>query len=98
GECWRPGCTAVLVGPAEKSVLFNTGEVIGKGLSFLGANRSFLPQFLWVIERMKDPAAQRPLERIISPEPLQVRTADDLNTALYQAWTRRERGKTLIQW
>ena len=97
-DCLRPGGTAVLFGPSEKSVLFNTREVIGKGLSFLGANRSFLPQFLWVMERMKDANAQRLLERVISPEPLQVRSADDLNTALYQAWTRREGGKTLIQW
>lgn len=97
-ECLKPGGTAVLFGPSERSVLFNTREVIGKGLSFIGANRSFVSHFRRVLERLRDPGVQALLEHVISPEDFCVRSADDLNRALYQAWTARDARKTLIAW
>jgi ribitol-5-phosphate 2-dehydrogenase len=97
-QCLRPGGTAILFGPSEKSVLFNTREVIGKGLTFLGCNRSFVPQFTWVLERLRNPTAQTLLEKVLSSETFTVRSAEDLNTALYRAWTKREAGKALIAW
>ena len=97
-ECLRPGGTAVLFGPSEKSVLLNTREMIGKGLTFLGCNRSFVPHFQTVLERLKEPLVQKLLEAVLSPEKFLVRSADDLNRALYHAWTKREAGKALIAW
>jgi ribitol-5-phosphate 2-dehydrogenase len=97
-ECLRPGGCAVLFGPSEKSVLFNTREVIGKGLTFLGANRSFIRHFEAVLDRMRERRMQKLLEALIQTEPLMARSADDLNRALYQAWTRRDAAKTLIAW
>jgi ribitol-5-phosphate 2-dehydrogenase len=97
-QCLRPGGSAVLFGPSEKSVLFNTREVIGKGLSFIGANRSFARHFETVLERMRERRVQKLLEALITSDPFTVRSADDLNRALYQAWTRRDAAKTLIAW
>jgi ribitol-5-phosphate 2-dehydrogenase len=97
-ECLRPGGTAVLFGPSERSVLFNTREVIGKGLTFLGANRSFVPHFRRVMERLVDTGVQALLATVLSPAAFWVRTADDLNRALYHAWTKRDAGKTIIGW
>jgi len=97
-DCLRPGGTAVLFGPSEKSVLLNTREMIGKGLTFLGCNRSFVGHFQTVLERLKEPHVQKLLEAVLSPEQFLVRSADDLNRALYHAWTKREAGKALIAW
>jgi ribitol-5-phosphate 2-dehydrogenase len=97
-DCLRPGGTAVLFGPSEKAVALDTREVIGKGLSFIGSNRSFVRHFQWVLERFKDPEVRRLIEVVMSPTPLTVRSADDLNHALYHAWTKREANKTLISW
>ncbi len=97
-NCLKPGGTAVLFGPSEKSVLFNTREMIGKGLSFVGANRSFVRHFRTVLDRMRDPEVQRQLSVVLAPAEYAVRTADDLNRALYQAWTKRYSGKTVIAW
>jgi ribitol-5-phosphate 2-dehydrogenase len=97
-DCLRPGGTAILFGPSEKAVALNTREVIGKGLSFIGSNRSFVRHFEWVLERFKDREVQRLIEIVMSPTPLAVRSAEDLNHALYHAWTKREANKTLISW
>ena len=97
-DCLRPGGTAVLFGPSEKSVLFNTREMIGKGLQFIGANRSFVRHFRTVLDGMRDPEVQRQLGAVLSPAEFTVRTADDLNRALYQAWTKRLAGKAVIAW
>jgi ribitol-5-phosphate 2-dehydrogenase len=97
-SCLRPGGFAVLFGPSERAVAFNTREVIGKGLTFLGANRSYVGHFRAVLERMRDAAVQKLLHALVAQEALMVRSADDLNRALYHAWTRRDAGKTLIAW
>jgi hypothetical protein len=72
--------------------------MIGKGLVFIGANRSFVPHFRTVIERLREPTMQRRLEVVMSADEPYVRSADDLNRALYQAWTKRDARKTLIRW
>jgi ribitol-5-phosphate 2-dehydrogenase len=97
-ECLRPGGTAVLFGPSERAVPINTRDVIGKGLVFLGCNRSFLPHFRLVMGRLTDPDLQALLEAVFSPDEFQVRSANDLNGALYHAWTKKDAGKTLIFW
>lgn len=97
-DCLRPGGSAVLFGPSERSVLLDTREMIGKGLVFHGANRSFVPHFRRVLERMRDPGVQRLLETVLGEEEFQVRSADDLNRALYHAWTKRDARKTLVTW
>ena len=97
-DCLRPGGTAILFGPSEKAIDFNTREVVGKGLAFLGANRSFVPHFEWVMQRLVGREAQRQLTTIVSKESTAVRSADDLNQALYHAWTKRDPNKTLISW
>jgi len=97
-ECLRPGGTAVLFGPSERSIPFNTREVIGKGLAFVGRNRSYVPHFAYVTERLREPGLQALLAQVRSPEHFYVRTAEDLNHALYHAWTKRDGGKTVIAW
>jgi ribitol-5-phosphate 2-dehydrogenase len=94
----RPGGNAVLFGPSEKGVALNTREVIAKGLTFLGANRSVGRHFRAVLDRMRDPAVQQLVALLPGRDELYVRSADDLNRALYHAWTRRDAGKTLITW
>jgi hypothetical protein len=88
----------ILFGPSEKAVDFNTREVVGKGLAFLGANRSFVPHFQWVMERLVGCEVQRLLGAIVSSTSFAVRSADDLNNALYGAWTKKEPHKSLISW
>jgi ribitol-5-phosphate 2-dehydrogenase len=97
-NCLKPGGTAVLFGPSEKAVALNTREMIAKGLVFLGANRSFVPHFQTVVSRLQEASVQRLLESVLGREQFLVRSADDLNRALYHAWTRRDAGKTLIGW
>jgi ribitol-5-phosphate 2-dehydrogenase (NADP+) len=96
--CLRPGGTTVLFGPSEHAVPFNTREVIAKGLVFRGCNRSFVPHFQLVIDQLANPLLQDLLETVPSPDDFYVRSADDLNRALYHAWTKRDAGKTLIAW
>ena len=97
-ECLRPGGSAILFGPSERSVLFDTREMIAKGLTFHGCNRSHLPHFHRVLERLRDPAVQALLDTVLSTDEFYVRSADDLNRALYYAWTKRDARKTLIGW
>lgn len=97
-ECLRPGGSCVLFGPSERAVQIDTREVIGKGLVFLGANRSFVPHFRTVVERLRVRTLQQQLATVLSDDVLVVRSADDLNRALYQAWTKRDARKTLIGW
>lgn len=97
-DCLRPGGAAVLFGPSERAVLIDTREVIAKGLVFLGCNRSFVPHFRAVVERMRAAETRRLLGTMLGDEPLHVRSADDLNRALYQAWTKRDARKTLMTW
>ncbi len=97
-DCLRPGGSCVLFGPSERAVQIDTREVIGKGLVFLGANRSFVPHFRTVIEKLRVRRLQQQLATVISDDVLVVRSADDLNRALYQAWTKRDARKTLIGW
>jgi len=97
-DCLRPGGTAVLFGPAERSVPLNTRAMIGKGLAFIGCNRSFLPHFRMALTRLSDPAFRNLLRPVLSPDEFQVRSAEDLNRAFYHAWTKREAGKTLAFW
>jgi len=97
-DCLRPGGSAILFGPSERSVLFDTREMIGKGLAFHGANRSFVPHFRRVLERLRDATVQAHLGTVLGTEDFLVRSADDLNRALYQAWTKRDARKTLIGW
>ncbi|MCC6765158.1 MAG: alcohol dehydrogenase catalytic domain-containing protein [Deltaproteobacteria bacterium] len=94
----RPGGCAVLFGPSERAVAIDTREVIGKGLVFLGCNRSFVSHFEQVLDRMRDPRIQRMLGDVIASEPVPVRSADDLNRAFYQAWTNGDGRKTLLVW
>jgi len=96
--CLRPGGTTVLFGPSEQAVTFNTREVIAKGLVFRGCNRSFVPHFQLVIDQLAKPALRELLETVPSPDDFYVRSADDLNRALYHSWTKRDAGKTLIAW
>jgi len=97
-DALKPGGTAVLFGPSEVPVPFNTRDVIGKGLIVVGANRSRPHHFRAVLERLADPALQTLLETVVSPEAFQVRDAGDLNRALYHAWTKPDAGKTLVAW
>jgi ribitol-5-phosphate 2-dehydrogenase len=97
-DCLRPGGTAILFGPSEQSVAFNTREMIGKGLVFHGCNRSFVQHFVYVVDHLRDPGVQKQIERVLSPDEFQVRSAEDLNRALYHAWTKRDAGKTMIGW
>jgi ribitol-5-phosphate 2-dehydrogenase len=96
--CLRPGGTAVLLGPSERSVAMNTREMISKGLVFLGCNRSFVEHFRLATNRLTDPGFRDLLETVLSPEEFRVRSAADLNRALYHAWTKREAAKTLVVW
>jgi ribitol-5-phosphate 2-dehydrogenase len=97
-DALRPGGSAVLFGPSEKAVAVDTREVIGKGLAFLGCNRSFVRHFEQVLDRMRDPRVQRLLASVVSDDPIMVRSADDLNRAFYRAWTNGDGRKTLLLW
>jgi hypothetical protein len=50
------------------------------------------------MDRLVEPGVQALLANVVSPDTLWVRTADDLNRALYHAWTRRDASKTVVGW
>jgi len=97
-DCLRPGGTAVLLGPSEQAVPLNTREMIGKGLVFVGANRSFVPHFRTALARLEDRRFRRILEGVFSGDRFDVRSAEDLDRALFHAWTKKQAGKTIVSW
>jgi len=88
---------AQLAGAYTERILVGDAEELDLEAE-LGAERFDAIVFADVLEHLKEPKVQKLLEAVLSPEQFLVRSADDLNRALYHAWTKREAGKALIAW
>jgi ribitol-5-phosphate 2-dehydrogenase (NADP+) len=97
-EALRPGGRGVLFGPSERAFLFDARKMIAKGLTFLGCNRSRIEHFARALELCLQPALQPLLERALDAKEFAIRSAQDLDDALYHAWTKAEPGRTVTIW
>jgi len=97
-EMLRPGGTCVMFGPSEGPLLFDTRKVIAKGLSLVGCNRALLRHFSQALRLMTEPDVAPLLERALAPKEFTVRSARDLDDALYHAWTKTDGGRTVTIW
>jgi threonine dehydrogenase-like Zn-dependent dehydrogenase len=97
-EALRPGGRGVLFGPSERPFLFDAREMIAKGLTFLGCNRSRIEHFARALELCREPALRPLLERALDTKEFAIRSAQDLDVALYHAWTKAEPGRTVTIW
>ena len=94
----RPGGTAVLFGPSEAPLLFDTRNVIAKGLRLVGCNRALLRHFSAALELASRPDVAALLERALAPKEFTVRDANDLDDAFYYAWTKDDAGRAVTVW
>jgi threonine dehydrogenase-like Zn-dependent dehydrogenase len=97
-EALRPGGRGVLFGPSERPFLFDARKMIAKGLTFLGCNRSRIEHFARALELCREPALHPLLERALDAKEFVIRSASDLDDALYHAWTKAEPGRTVTIW
>jgi ribitol-5-phosphate 2-dehydrogenase len=94
----RPGGTAVLFGPSEAPLLFDTRAVIAKGLRLLGCNRALLRHFSSALELASGPEVAPLLERALAAKEFTVHDAHDLDDAFYYAWTKNDAGRAVTVW
>ena len=97
-EALRPGGRGVLFGPSERPFLFDARKMIAKGLTFLGCNRARIAHFARALELFRQPALWPLLERALGAKEFVVHGAQDLDDALYHAWTKAEPGRTVTIW
>lgn len=97
-EALRPGGRGVLFGPSERPFLFDARKMIAKGLTFLGCNRARIEHFASALELCRSPALRPLLERALDAKEFLIRSARDLDDALYHAWTKAEPGRTVTTW
>lgn len=94
----RPGGVGMLFGPSEVPFQFDARKVIAKGLTFVGCNRALNAHFQRALQLFCDPALWPLLERALSSKEFTVRSVDDLDDALYHAWTNTGTGRTVAVW
>jgi len=97
-EMLRPGGRGILFGPSEGPLLFDTRKVIAKGLSLVGCNRALPRHFSDALRLVSDPEVSLLLERALAPKEFTVRSARDLDDALYWAWTKSDAGRAVTIW
>jgi len=97
-EALRPGGRGVLFGPSERPFLFDARKMIAKGLTFLGCNRARIEHFARALELCREPALRPLLERALGAKEFVIQSAQDLDDALYHAWTKAEPGRTVTIW
>jgi ribitol-5-phosphate 2-dehydrogenase (NADP+) len=94
----RPGGKGVMFGPSEGPLLFDTRKVIAKGLNLVGCNRALLRHFSEALRLIGDTRLAGLLERVLAPKEFAVRSSQDLDDALYHAWTKTDGGRTVTVW
>lgn len=97
-EALRPGGRGVLFGPSERPFLFDARMMIAKGLTFLGCNRARIEHFARALELSCQPALRPLLERALDAKEFAIQRTEDLDDALYHAWTKTEPGRTVTSW
>jgi ribitol-5-phosphate 2-dehydrogenase (NADP+) len=97
-EMLRPGGKGVMFGPSEGPLLFDTRKVIAKGLSLIGCNRALVRHFSEALRLAAEPRVAGRLERALAPKEFAVRSARDLDDAMYYAWTKTDGGRTVTLW
>jgi len=97
-QALRPGGRGVLFGPSERPFLFDVREIVAKGLTFLGCNRARIEHFVRALELFREPALRPLLERALGAKEFVIHSAQDLEDALYHAWTKAEPGRTVTIW
>ncbi|MDP9330328.1 MAG: alcohol dehydrogenase catalytic domain-containing protein [Actinomycetota bacterium] len=94
----KPGGKGIMFGPSEGPFLFDTRKVIAKGLVIAGCNRALTKHFSDALSLAGEPKLWNLLERALAPKEFAVRTARDLDDALYCAWTKTDAGRTVTTW
>jgi threonine dehydrogenase-like Zn-dependent dehydrogenase len=97
-EALRPGGRGVLFGPSERPFLFDARKMIAKGLTFLGCNRARMEHFARTLELFRQPSLWPLLERALGAKEFVIHRGQDLDDALYHAWTKAEPGRTVTIW
>ena len=97
-ELLRPGGRGVLFGPSETPLLFDTREVIAKGLNLRGCNRAARRHFEEALRLMAEPEIASLLERVIDRKEFSIHGTRDLDEALYHAWTKDDLGRVVTVW
>jgi ribitol-5-phosphate 2-dehydrogenase (NADP+) len=97
-EVLRPGGTGVLFGPSEGFALFDTRQMIAKGLTFVGCNRATPEHFGRALDLAADPAHWPVIEHALCPKEFAVGEARELEAAMFYAWTKTDPGRTITVW
>jgi ribitol-5-phosphate 2-dehydrogenase (NADP+) len=94
----RPGGRGILFGPSETPMLFDTRKVIAKGLNLIGRNRASLRHFDQALELVARPDISELLERAVAPKEFKIGSIQELDDALYHAWTKEDAGRAVTVW
>jgi len=97
-ELLRPGGKGILFGPSETPLLFDTREVIAKGLNLRGCNRASLRHFEAALQLIAEPEVAALMDRILAPKEFAIRGTRDLDEAMYHAWTKDDVGRVVTVW
>lgn len=97
-ELLRPGGNGILFGPSETPLLFDTREVIAKGLNLRGCNRASLRHFESALRLIAEPDIAALMERILATKEFVIRGTRDLDEAMYHAWTKDDVGRVVTVW
>jgi ribitol-5-phosphate 2-dehydrogenase (NADP+) len=97
-ELLRPGGKGILFGPSETPLLFDTREVIAKGLNLRGCNRASVRHFEAALRLIADQEVAGLMERILAPKEFAIRGTRDLDEAMYHAWTKDDVGRVVTVW
>ena len=79
-------------------MLFDTRKVIAKGLNLLGRNRASLRHFEQALELVARPRVSELLERALAPKEFKIGSIQELDDALYHAWTKEDAGRAVTVW
>ncbi|UUZ91588.1 zinc-binding dehydrogenase [Paenibacillus sp. P25] len=92
----KPGGHLIAMGVSEDLVPINTRDVLEKGITIYGSDRSSVKDFEQVLKVMERPACQDTLRRLIPNKYTVVSKAEDFAGAMESALSHREWKKTIL--
>ncbi|MDD9269211.1 alcohol dehydrogenase catalytic domain-containing protein [Paenibacillus sp. GCM10023248] len=92
----NPGGHLILMGVTEDRVPINTRDVLEKGITMRGSSRSSIPDFIPVLEAMKDVRCQATLRKLLPNERKSIQSSEDFSHAMEFAEANRGWQKVLL--